>query len=107
MGAKTITKTRRFENIEIQFVNLNDASSVRATVLLRGAEMVIDIQNPDDHITDYLIIGKPTDYYFKGRNSATGDVPKVLAMWTKLGQSYVGEWIEDGEEFLFSFELKD
>lgn len=80
---------------------------MRATILVRGEEMVIDIQNPDDHITDYLIVGKPIDYYFKGRNSAGGDVPKVVATWTRLGKSYVGEWIEEGEVFLFSFELND
>lgn len=99
-------KIKRFDNVEIQFVNLSEASSETATILVRDDDMVIDIQNPDDQITDYLIVGKPIDYYFKGRNSARGDVPRVVALWTRLGQSYVGEWIEDGVEYLFSFELR-
>jgi len=99
-------KIKRFENIEIQFVNLDRADTETATVLLRDNEMVIDIQNPDDPRPDYVIVGKLIDYYFKGRNSARGETPKVVAIWTKLGQSYIGEWIEDGVEYLFSFELR-
>jgi len=100
-------KTKRYQNVEIQFVNLDDAATEVATVLVRDDQMVIDIQNADDHFTDYLIVGKSKDYFFKGRNSATGDVPKVLATWTRLNESYIGEWIEGGLEYLFSFELRD
>lgn len=96
---------KRYANVEIQFVNLDQATTLVASVLVRDTEMVIDIQNPDDHITDYLIVGKSRDYFLRGRNSAAGDVPKVLATWTYLNKSYIGEWIEDGVEYLFSFEL--
>lgn len=98
------TNVKKFDNVEIQFVNLEDADSLNATVLLRGEEMVIDMQD-DDGVTAYLIIGKPVDYFFKGVNSAGKTMPKVLASWVKLGSTYVGVWIQDAREYLFSFEL--
>lgn len=105
MGAKR--KNRRYEGVEILFANLHEASIEIAAVLFRDDEMVIDIQDPNDHVTNYLIVGKPVGYFFRGGNSAAGNAPRVAATWTKLGQSFVGEWIEEGIEYLFSFELKN
>lgn len=97
---------KRFERVEIQFVNMDDAALEYATVLLRGEEMVIDIQ-AEDGLSDYLILGKPRRYFFEGLNSAGELMPKVQATWTILGQTYVGVWVEDGHEYLFSFELHE
>jgi hypothetical protein len=66
--------------------------------------MVIDIQDPDG-MTVYLIVGKPSRHLFKGHNSAGGSMLEVIATWTILAQTYVGVWVEDGYEYLFSFEL--
>src|SRR6266850_1505830 len=100
----TRNKAKKFENVEIQFVNIEDAQALNATVLVRNGEMVIDIQALDG-ITDYLIVGKPEDYFFQGINSAGKAMPTVRAKWVKLGRIYVGLWIEGGREYLFSFEL--
>lgn len=99
-------RPKKFEKIEIQFLSLDSAESEVATVLLRGEEMVIDILAADG-TTDYLIVGKPVKYFLQGVNSAGVGAPKVRARWALLGRVYVGEWVEDGQEYLFSFELKN
>jgi hypothetical protein len=63
------------------------------------------MQEPDG-ITKYLIVGKPVGNHFQGVNSAGRLMPKVRVKWVKLGKVFVGQWLEDGQEYLFSFELK-
>jgi len=97
-------KPKKHVKVEIQFdVGIPEAEE--ATVLLRDGEMVIDMQEPDG-VTKYLIVGKPKGYYFQGVNSAGPRMPKVRVSWVKLGKVFVGQWLEDGQEYLFSFELK-
>ena len=47
-------------------MNIDDASTEMASVLLRRDEMVIDIENPDDHITDYPVNAYGSDPPFGG-----------------------------------------
>lgn len=100
-------RAKKFEKVGIEFMNSDIYQTEEATVILRGDEMVLDIQAFDDNITDYLIVGRPVKYYFQGVNSAGQDMAKVLARWVKLGSGYVGRWVEDGQEYLFSFELTE
>ncbi len=66
--------------------------------------MIIDI--PDTNgTTVYLITGRPSKHFFAGVNSAGQLMPQVQAKWVSLGRMYVGQWVEDGYEYLFSFEL--
>ena len=46
-------QTERYEEIQFQFVSLEVAETEMGTVLLRGSEMVIDIQDSDDGATVY------------------------------------------------------
>jgi hypothetical protein len=97
-------KPKKHVKVAIQFdVGIPEAEE--ATVILRDDQMVIDMQEPDG-VTKYLIVGKPVGYYFQGVNSAGPRMPKVRVVWVKLGKVFVGQWLEDGQEYLFSFELK-
>jgi len=98
-------QTRKYEDVQFQFVSLEVAETEKGTVLLRGDEMVIDIRDSDDSVTVYLIVGKLSQHFFDGSNSAGPLMPKVRARWVDFGRSYVGLWIEDGHERLFSFQL--
>jgi hypothetical protein len=98
-------KPRKHANVEIQF-NQDIPVAHPCTVLLRDGEMVIDMQDPG-RVTKYLIVGKSVKYFFQGINTAGPQMPKVLAKWVQLGNIFVGHWLEEGQEYLFSFELKD
>lgn len=98
-------KTERYEEIQFQFVSLEIAETEKGTVLLRGDEMVIDIQDPEDGVTVYLIVGKLSQNFFDGSNTGGPLMPKVRARWVDFGRTYVGLWIEAGHEYLFSFQL--
>ena len=96
-------KPKKHVKVAIQFdVGIPEAEEAHVT--LRDDEMVIDMQEPDG-VTKYLIVGKPVGYYFQGVNSAGPRMPKVRVRWVKLGKVFVGQWLEDGQEYLFSFEL--
>ena len=47
----------------------------------------------------------PRKHFFEGANTAGRLEPKVRASWTDFSRMYVGYWIEDGKDYLFSFEL--
>ena len=56
------TKVKKHEEVEFQVLNLDEAYAYEGTLLLRGDEMVIDIQ--DSEGTLYLIVGKPQKHFF-------------------------------------------
>ena len=97
-------KPKKHVKVAIQF-DVGIPEVEEAHVTLQGDEMVIDMQEPDG-ITKYLIVGKPVGNHFQGVNSAGPRMPKVRVKWVKLGKVFVGQWLEDGEEYLFSFSLK-
>ena len=98
-------KAKRYSNVEMSFVSMDDALTESATVISRAGEMVIEIS--DGQRISYLVIGKLRGQSYFGTNSAFGDVPRVKASWTQLSGKYIGRWIEDEEEYLFSFTLSD
>ena len=74
-------------------------------MLLRQGEMVIDIQDQPS-AGPYLVNGKKVEYFFAGTDSHRREVQvNVVARWALLGDVYVGIWIEEGEEYLFSFRI--
>jgi hypothetical protein len=98
--------TQRYPNVSIQFLTPDeDALNVKAAVLLRQGEMVIDI--PDQPSSGpYLVCGKQVDYFFAGIDSLEHEEKvHVVARWALLGDVYVGIWIEEGVEHLFSFRV--
>jgi hypothetical protein len=97
-------KVKKYERVEFQFLSLDEAETENGTVLIRDDQMVIDIQDTDG-ATVYLITGSASEHLFVGGNSAGQHMPRVQATWVKLNRKYVGDWVEDGYEYLFSFEL--
>jgi hypothetical protein len=52
----------------------------------------------------YLVCGKKVDHFFAGVDSLEHEEKvHVVARWALLGDVYVGIWIEEGTEHLFSF----
>ena len=52
----------------------------------------------------YLLNGIKKHGCFEGVNSAACGW-SVHAKWTSLGDTYVGVWFEDGDKYLFEFEV--
>jgi hypothetical protein len=67
--------------------------------------MVISI--PAQHSSaPYLVRGKKVEHFFAGVDSLEHEEPvDVVARWTRLGDIYVGIWIENRAEYLFSFRV--
>src|SRR5437763_4392273 len=94
--------TLRHDDVRFHFLGAAEDSELPGTVLVRGGEMVLDI--PGGY-GPYLIHGKPQGHHFEGVSSVRGKSNRVEARWADVGSVYVGVWIEDGYDFLFSFEL--
>jgi hypothetical protein len=75
------------------------------TVLLRDREMVLEVELPGS--TPYHIQGALKGSYFQGREAARPGVSPVFAKWILLDDTYVGLWVEEGQDFMFKFELPD
>jgi hypothetical protein len=76
---------------------------LNGTVIEQDGQMILDIQD-DNAASPYRIIGVMRDHYFEGVNSADmGDA--VAACWADCGGMYVGRWVEDSVEFLFTFAI--
>ena len=77
------------------------------SVLLRAGKMILEIPlNSREGYGPYLIEGKKVEHHFEGQSSVPGRSKLTEAKWADIGQyRYVGTWTEDGEEFLFSFQL--
>ena len=92
----------RHDNVSFHFIGAKEDSRLPGTVVLRDGEMVLDIPGGDG---PYLIAGKARKHWFEGMNSHSGRRYDVDAKWADLGGTYVGKWIEYGNEYLFSFDL--
>ena len=102
----------RYDNIEFRWVNSEEETLLAGQVLLRVGkscpEMVLDIKGAGDG-GPYLLVGKQPrrKSFFVAENSANGRVNDVRASWAEIGDGYAGRWIEDGYEYLFTFNLPD
>jgi len=97
-----------YENIPIQLLSAarNNDANYQATVRVDSGQMVLNVRDDNDQL--YLIKGTvpPGKHFFAGVDSLTHEVPvHLVARWSLLGDVYVGIWIEDGQEWLFSFHL--
>ena len=84
------------------------AGQVLLRVGERGPEMVLDIKDAGDG-GPFLLVGKQPrgKSFFVAENSANGRVNDVRASWAEISDGYAGRWIEEGYEYLFTFELPD
>jgi hypothetical protein len=92
----------RHEYVNFQFFGAEE-SELPGTVIIRGNEMVLDI--PGGY-GPYLIIGIAREHWYEGTNSAHGRNQNVSAAWARIGEIYLGRWIEGGYEYFFKFELR-
>ena len=81
----------------------DDDCQGKGTVLIDGDKMVLEITADQDFVPN-TIMGRKCQEWFKGQNILSNESP-VKAKWAFLGDIYVGTWIEDGTEYLFSFSL--
>ena len=97
---------KRYDNVKFSFLSYvnKENATLLGIVLFRDNEMVIDIQDRQAPVP-YLIVGKLNENYFQGINSFQKPSRSIEAKWAKVGNSYVGTWLEEGVEFLFSFNL--
>lgn len=93
---------RRFET-RIAFLSEDDVAELPAEVILREGEMVIDI--PKSAKTKrFLVVGKRMDDYWTGGNEAQSETGiRVTATWSFLRDRFVGTWVEDDIDYLFTF----
>lgn len=89
-----------YENVDFHFLGPEEDSYLQGTVHLRHKEMVLDIPGGDG---PYMIVGKPRESWFEGSNIVRDRDYDTEARWAFVGGTYVGLWIEDGYEYLFSF----
>jgi hypothetical protein len=96
----------KFKAVSIQFLRSGeDALDVQAEVRRREDEMVISIQD-QPFSGPYLVRGIRSEHFFAGVDSLKReDRVDVRARWTSLGDVYVGIWIEEGADHLFSFRV--
>jgi hypothetical protein len=96
---------KKHEKVEIRFLSSDEDTVLIGTVLLRDSNMVLGIQDPNG-ADPYLIVGKRRKHFFEGTNTAhKAVVQNVKAKWAELDGIYVGLWVENGYDYLFSFYL--
>ena len=95
---------KRYSPVTFEIVGEDGRSrKPRGVVIVRDTEMVLEVECPGDQA--YLIRGKDCGGFYDGFNEGLeGDVP-VHATWSCQGGTYKGTWVEDNEDYTFSFRL--
>ena len=98
-----MTVPKKYNNVIFKFVcAIDDPVDLPGIVLVRDAEMVLEVVEPDDP-RPYVVVGKAREGFFEGKHQGLpGDVA-VRAKWVRLDDRYIGTWIQDGVESLFTF----
>lgn len=87
----------QFADVFFEFVSAaHGPLTGRGTVIVRDDAMVLEI---DSTGTTYHLLGRPCEHHFVARSS------DVLAQWASIGDAYIGKWVEDGEVWVFYFNL--
>jgi hypothetical protein len=105
----------RYEHVSFRFLNSNEEPHLIGEVLTRdgnaGPEMVLSITDPEG-FRPYLLVGvmRRGKTYYVGQDSARDRGNHyVQASWAEIDDAiddaFVGRWIEDGDDYLFSFKL--
>jgi hypothetical protein len=96
---------KKVERVHFDFVHKGNAFDSRGSAVQRESVMVLDIIAEDNGLP-YVLEGKLRDHVYDAVESKPpGGVEPVRARWAQLGDVFVGLWIEEGEEWLFSFRL--
>ena len=71
------------------------------------SSMILDISD-ERGPRQYLIVGKAIDGHFEGADGAGKRGDEVRARWASVGGDvFAGTWLEDGDQYLFSFDLSE
>jgi hypothetical protein len=94
---------QRYETT-IRFEAFRSLDTLPAEIIVRGAEMIIDLPKHADS-PRFLVRGKPVPpgLYWSGKNEAHEPTRPVSATWSLQGTAYVGIWIEEGYSYFFTF----
>lgn len=66
-----------------------------------GDRMVLEVPCPGEH--PYVIVGHRQDWGgFSGRHEGEPDDIEVTADWNNTGDRWLGTWIEEGNQYVFS-----
>ena len=102
----------RYDGVKFHWFGPDEDTVLTGQVVTRtgsaGAEMVLDIDDPAGD-GPYLIVGRVSadNTYFAGLNSAPNRQNEVTASWARVDTGFVGRWIEERIEYLFSFAISD
>jgi hypothetical protein len=94
---------QRHSGVQFEFFSAHGLESQRGAVIIREGEMVLEVECPDDR--PYSIRGTVNREYFVGKHQDRPDDVPVEAKWIRLDDIYVGTWIEEGTDYLFTFRL--
>src|SRR5438046_9515114 len=98
----TKSQSSRHEDVSFRFLGHKWDNRLSGTVIVRDGEMVLEVSGSESG--PYSIAGKAHSHWFEGKNSVHGMQYAVDAKWADLGGTCVGIWVEDGQEYLFSFD---
>ena len=90
----------KHENVWFHFLGNEEDSLLPGKVIVRTGSMVLEVR---EGATPYLVVGSLHKHWFEGKNTAAGN--QVDAKWAEVDGTYVGVWVEETYEYLFSFEL--
>jgi hypothetical protein len=93
----------RYDKIQFEFLCAGYADEANGTVLVRNREMILEVEYPGE--LAYLIRGRLKGSFFSGQHEGQPEDLRVSAKWTQLDDMYIGTWVEDGEDWLFTFRL--
>jgi hypothetical protein len=101
----------RYEHVSFRFLNTNEDTPLFGEVLTKdgksGPEMVLSITDSDG-FRPYLLVGvvRRGKTYYVGQDSARDRGNHyVQVSWAEIDDACVGRWIEDGDDYHFSFRL--
>ena len=106
--AKTTRKRKggpRYDDVEFEFFSPDVTLTNYGTVVVRDAEMVLEVTDDDDNLI--TVVGRLNEHLYRGMELDGPPRGAVRARWTSMGDLFVGVWIQDGEEYVFRFRLSN
>ena len=90
----------KYDDVLFDFVSADEEPSCgRGAVIMDGSQMTLDITTEDGD--RYVIRGTASQESFAGKSSDG----EVVLEWGKVGQSFLGIWLEGGYEYFLRFRL--
>jgi hypothetical protein len=94
----------RHDNVLFEFLSAgHKPEDSRGSVVIDRDRMVLEVECEGDR--PYLIEGTRRDGFHAGRHAGPPGDSSTEARWASVGDLFVGQWIEDGDEWLFKFVL--